>query len=124
LAGGLLALLAVLTPGVPACSGNQYAPPDSGPTAAIRVASSCLANPARFFARINRQRTETYGCNQTAQWLVAPGRVVLEVQVEEAQYRIEPLTVELDLQAGQCASFLLRQRQGYDLEFFGLGACD
>ena len=107
-----------------ACSGNQYTPPATGPTATISVASSCLQNPARFWARINRRRTETYGCNQTAEWAVAPGHVALEIQVEEAQYTVEPLTIDLDLTAGQCAHFLLRQRQGYDLEFFGIEACE
>jgi hypothetical protein len=106
------------------CSPTHYAPPDSGPVAVITLASSCLASPARFYARINRQRTESYGCNQTAHWPVPPGRVVLEIQVEEARYRVEPMRLELDLQAGQCASFLLRQRDGYDLESFGISACE
>jgi hypothetical protein len=73
--------------------------------------------------RLNRQRTETYGCNQTASWPVAAGSVALEVQVEESQYRVDPLVLDFELGEGECASFLLRQRDGYDLEFFGVEPC-
>jgi hypothetical protein len=105
------------------CSGEPtYQPPTSGPRGTVVVSSLCTT-PARFHARINGMRTEGYGCNQTARWEVTAGAVELVVQVEEADFRVSPIRIQFDLPTDRCANFLLRQRNGYDLEFLGVAEC-
>ena len=71
----------------------------------------------------HRGETLGVGCNQTSSWQVAPGHILLIVQVEESRFVVDPLQIEFDIQADQCADFLLRQGEWYDLEVFGVGAC-
>lgn len=68
-------------------------------------------------------RTETYGCNQVAQWAVTPGDIDFVVQVLESAFQIEPLSVSFAVAEDECVDFLLRQRDGYELELRSLGPC-
>lgn len=68
-------------------------------------------------------RTETYGCNQVPQWDVTPGEIDFVVQVLESSFQIEPLSVTFEVAEGECVDFLLRQRDGYELELRSLGPC-
>lgn len=105
------------------CPGNRYVEPTSGPTATIEISSICIER-ATFFARINGQRTDRYGCNETARFSVGPGQIALVVQVEQSDFAIEPLSIDFEIQTGHCAHFLLRQANGYQLEFLGVDPCD
>ena len=118
----LLAVLATVT--ICACGPTRHTPPIEGPTAKITVASICIER-ASFFARINRLRTEEYGCNQSAEWVVSPGTIDFLIQVEQASFTVEPLELTFDIAEGECADFLLRQTAagGYNLEFIGVAAC-
>ena len=118
-----LAMLAVVA--FCACGPTRHTSPVDGPTAKITVASICVER-ASFFARINRLRTEEYGCNQTAEWVVSPGTIDFLIQVEQASFTVEPLELTFDIAEDECADFLLRQAAtgGYNLEFIGVGACD
>ena len=122
----LRALLAVFAfAALSGCGPTRYTQPLEGPTAKISVASICVER-ASFFARINRLRTEEYGCNQTAEWIVAPGTIDFLVQVEQASFTVEPLELSFEIGEDECADFLLRQAAtgGYNLEFIGVAACE
>ncbi|MCA9563893.1 MAG: hypothetical protein KC561_10415 [Myxococcales bacterium] len=116
LASGILLVLLV------SCSSVFYAEPMDGPIAHIRLGSTCVER-ASFHARINGVRTETYGCNQVAEWAVVPGNIDFTVQVEQASYRVDPLHFPLDLAEGECASLLLRQSTHFELALVSVSAC-
>ncbi|MBN1945441.1 MAG: hypothetical protein JW797_07160 [Bradymonadales bacterium] len=117
-----VALLAVWPELPVSCAGTRYQQPTEGPRASLELASICIQR-ATFYALINGRRTERYGCNETASWQVTPGSVSLVVQVEQADFTIEPLATRFEIGEGQCARFLLRQSNGYELEFFGVQSC-
>ena len=105
------------------CAGGQYRAPDGGPVAYLSIASTCVERAA-FFAEINGSRTATSGCNETAEWVIPAGPLVLVVQVEQASYRVEPLETRLEVTPGSCLQFLLRQTQGFELVTLSADACE
>lgn len=105
-----------------ACGSVRYTPPTEGPTAVINVASVCTER-ASFYGRINGLRTEEYGCNQGAEWVVTPGAIDMTIQVHQASFSVEPLSLGFELEEGECIAFLLRQTAGFDLEFLSRRPC-
>jgi len=100
----------------------RHMPPLEGPTATISVASVCTER-ASFYGRINGLRTDEYGCNQAAEWVVVPGVIDLTIQVHQASFSVEPLSLSFELDQNECISFLLRQTAGFDLEFLSRTPC-
>lgn len=107
-----------------ACVPTRYVSPVDGPTATLEISSICTER-ASFYARIDGIRTQTYGCNQSAGWLVTPGTIELTIQVEQSSFTVEPLVYEFQIEQDQCAEFMLRQARGggFELEVLTMGEC-